>query len=97
MNGKKLAWQGTASKLNMHQYSLNVGVAILPFIDEAELLNALSGLENEVTQAERNRNTLGEDMIFVNTNHILAPTLAAVQELPEGIYPVLLNTLLTYM
>jgi 5'-3' exonuclease len=80
MNGKKMAWQG---------------VALLPFINEKELLDALGGYENQLTESERNRNTLGEDLLFVNTSHVLAPLLAAAQELPDGMFLHLLNRLST--
>jgi len=69
MNGKKLLWQA---------------VALLPFIDEKQLLDALKGLEKKLTTAERHRNTHGEEMVFINTSHPLAPTFATAQQLPEG-------------
>jgi 5'-3' exoribonuclease 2 len=71
-NGKRMLWQA---------------VVLLPFMDESELLSALRGLENQLTEAEKNRNTLGEDLIFVNTNHPLAPVLVMAQEQKPGIYP----------
>lgn len=68
-NGKRMLWQA---------------VVLLPFMDEKDLLKALSGLDKQLTPAERNRNTLGEDLLFVNTHHALAPDLVLAQELKEG-------------
>jgi 5'-3' exoribonuclease 2 len=68
-NGKKMLWQA---------------VVLLPFIEETALLSALSGVDSKLTEAEKNRNTLGEDLLFVNTHHPLAPSLVMAQELKDG-------------
>lgn len=68
-NGKRMLWQA---------------VILLPFMEESELLTSLAGIENQLTVAEKNRNTLGEDLLFVNTHHPLAPVLVMAQELKDG-------------
>ena len=50
MNGKKMAW---------------LGVAILPFIDEKRLLQALQALEETLTDEERQQNLLGSHLVFI--------------------------------
>ncbi|KAE8222002.1 hypothetical protein CF319_g4734 [Tilletia indica] len=50
MNGKKMAWQG---------------VALLPFIDEKRLLDALKDGYPKLTTDEQRRNTFGTDTIYV--------------------------------
>lgn len=49
LNGKKAAWQG---------------VALLPFIEEKRLLSALEISYPNLTESERKRNQLGNDMIY---------------------------------
>lgn len=54
LNGKKYAWQG---------------VALLPFVDENRLKQALLPLHNSLTADEKRRNILGEDLIYVGKHH----------------------------
>lgn len=49
MNGKKAAWQG---------------VALLPFIEEVRLLDALDKVYPDLTDIEKKRNKLGNDIIY---------------------------------
>jgi len=56
MNGKKMAWQG---------------VALLPFIDEKRLLEAMKPLYDELSQEEEQRNTMGTDVLFVGQQNQL--------------------------
>jgi 5'-3' exoribonuclease 2 len=58
MNGKKMAWQG---------------VALLPFIDEKRLLDAMRPLYGHLTQEEAKRNKWGHDLLFVSGDHPLHP------------------------
>lgn len=58
MNGKKMAWQG---------------VALLPFIDPARLLEAMSHDYPQLTEVEVHRNSLGNDVLFVSDEHTLYP------------------------
>ena len=51
LNGKKAAW---------------MGVALLPFIDENRLFNALKKVYSNLTEEERNRNERGNHLIFVS-------------------------------
>mmetsp|Transcript_1572 Transcript_1572/g.5540 ORF Transcript_1572/g.5540 Transcript_1572/m.5540 type:complete len:1005 (-) Transcript_1572:62-3076(-) len=57
MDGCRMAWQG---------------VALLPFIDEKRLLEAVRPLEDQLTGEELRRNTPGTDVLFVNNHHSLA-------------------------
>ncbi|CAG2106329.1 unnamed protein product [Medioppia subpectinata] len=50
LNGKKAAW---------------MGVALLPFIDESRLFNALKKVYSNLTEEERERNARGNHLIFV--------------------------------
>ncbi|WVQ75552.1 5'-3' exoribonuclease 2 [Cryptococcus sp. DSM 104548] len=56
MNGKKMAWQG---------------VALLPFIDQKRLLDALRSKEPELTDDEKRRNSWGDQVMFVSSNNDL--------------------------
>ena len=60
LNGKKYAWQG---------------VAILPFIEEQRLLNAMKDYSANLTEEERVRNEMGNDLLFVSRGHPLYETL----------------------
>ncbi|KAK9446920.1 XRN 5'-3' exonuclease N-terminus-domain-containing protein [Limtongia smithiae] len=51
MNGKKMAWQG---------------VALLPFIDEARLLTAVGERYHLLTDAERKRNSHGNEVLYIS-------------------------------
>lgn len=52
LNGKKFAWQG---------------VALLPFVDEKRLFKAVDPFRKELTLAEKKRNQLGDDRLYVGT------------------------------
>jgi 5'-3' exoribonuclease 2 len=56
MNGKKMAWQG---------------VALLPFIDQTRLLDALRSKEDHLTDDEKRRNTWGDNIMFISEGHAL--------------------------
>lgn len=58
MNGKRYAWQG---------------VAKLPFIDETRLIREIEKVEGTLTVEEVHRNSLRDEMLFVNCSHPLAP------------------------
>ena len=61
MNGKKMAWQG---------------VALLPFIDEKRLLDALRKRYDQLTDEEVRRNSFGHNVLFVSDDADLYPTLS---------------------
>ncbi|XP_031572714.1 5'-3' exoribonuclease 2-like [Actinia tenebrosa] len=50
LNGKKYAWQG---------------VALLPFVDEKRLLDALAKVYPDITEQEAKRNSLGKDRLYL--------------------------------
>ncbi|KAI9814878.1 MAG: 5'-3' exoribonuclease 2 [Phylliscum demangeonii] len=62
MNGKKFAWQG---------------VALLPFIDEKRLLQAMSEKYPLLSSEDAARNQVGKDVLFVSDGHPLYDEVAA--------------------
>ncbi|MPC12060.1 5'-3' exoribonuclease 2 [Portunus trituberculatus] len=54
LNGKKFAWQG---------------VALLPFVDEKRLKNALDEVYDQLTPEEIRRNKRGDDCLYVSVKH----------------------------
>lgn len=54
LNGKKASWQG---------------VALLPFVDEVRLKQALESYQDKLSAEELKRNTRGNDRIFVRKSH----------------------------
>lgn len=58
MNGKKMLWQG---------------VALLPFIDEKRLLDAMSERYPALTEDEVRRNSWGSNVMYVSDEHRLYP------------------------
>lgn len=61
LNGKKFAWQG---------------VALLPFIDEKRLLEAMLTKYHLLTDDEKARNTMGRDVLLLSDRHPLYKELA---------------------
>jgi 5'-3' exoribonuclease 2 len=61
LNGKKFAWQG---------------VALLPWIDEKRLLDAMGTKYPELTEDEHRRNAVGEEALIFSTNHPLYEEVA---------------------
>ena len=64
MNGKKMLWQG---------------VALLPFMDEKRLLDAMGDRYPGLTEDEVRRNSWGTNAIYVSDGHKLYPFF-------EGLY-----------
>ena len=62
MNGKKFAWQG---------------VALLPFIDEKRLLNAMATKYPLLSAEDAARNELGKDVLILSDRHPLYEDIAA--------------------
>ena len=58
MNGKKMVWQG---------------VALLPFIDEKRLLDAMAPYYPNLTEEEHNRNRWGSNVIYASDEHPVYP------------------------
>ena len=63
MNGKRMAWQG---------------VALLPFIDEKRLLEAMATRYPDLTEDEIQRNKWGHNSLFVFEDNTLYPSLEAL-------------------
>ncbi|KAK5174920.1 5'-3' exoribonuclease 2 [Saxophila tyrrhenica] len=61
LNGKKFAWQG---------------VALLPFIDEKRLLDAMATKYPLLSDDENRRNAFGEEALIFSTNHPLYADVA---------------------
>lgn len=62
LNGKKFAWQG---------------VALLPFIDEKRLLDAMGKRYPLLSEEEKGRNAMGKDVLLLSDRHPLYEDLAA--------------------
>lgn len=58
MNGKRMAWQG---------------VALLPFIDEKRLLDAMAPYYPHLSEDENKRNRWGSNVIFASDEHPVYP------------------------
>lgn len=58
MNGKRMAWQG---------------VALLPFINEERLLEAMKEPYSKLTEDEVRRNAWGNNVIFASDEHPIYP------------------------
>lgn len=67
LNGKKAAW---------------MGVALLPFIDEARLFQALKCVYPDLSEEEKERNRLGSHLIFISKGH--SALAAEMQPVAEG-------------
>ncbi|GFW25568.1 5'-3' exoribonuclease 2 [Trichonephila clavipes] len=65
LNGKRFAWQG---------------VALLPFVDEKRLLNALESVYDKLTKEEKRRNIRGKDKLYVRNGHAGYEFLVALYE-----------------
>jgi 5'-3' exoribonuclease 2 len=63
MNGKKMSWQG---------------VALLPFIDERRLLEAMQPRYPKMTEVEAQRNKRGNNILFVSDDNSFYPSLEAL-------------------
>lgn len=63
MNGKKMTWQG---------------VALLPFIDETRLLDAMNAHYPKLSEDENRRNTWGNTVIYIPEEHPLYPSIEAL-------------------
>ena len=61
LNGKKFAWQG---------------VALLPFIDEKRLLNAMATKYPSLSEEDKTRNEMGRDVLIMSDGHRLYEDIA---------------------
>jgi len=65
LNGKKQAWHA---------------VVLLPFIDQHRLIAAVRPLSRALSESERFRNTIGNDVYVITSSHFNAEILQQVQE-----------------
>lgn len=63
MNGKRMAWQG---------------VALLPFIDQQRLLDAMGPRYENLTEDEKRRNKWGNNFLFAAEENPLYPSMEAL-------------------
>ncbi|KAK2152260.1 hypothetical protein LSH36_334g06001 [Paralvinella palmiformis] len=80
LNGKKYAWQG---------------VALLPFVDEKRLKQALEQVYPDLTPDEISRNIRGSDRLFVSKNHSAHDFLETLYEGTGTQEPLDVSTSLT--
>ncbi|KAG4305916.1 hypothetical protein PORY_000826, partial [Pneumocystis oryctolagi] len=82
MNGKKFAWQG---------------VALLPFIDEKRLLEAIEKVYPQLSDEEKSRNTTGDDTLFISEGNTLYDDLilSLCSKKRNSEEPIKLNTKLS--
>jgi 5'-3' exoribonuclease 2 len=59
----------------LSNFLLTLGVALLPFIDEARLLSAMEPLWDELSEEELIRNGMGSDILFVGQQNKLYDSL----------------------
>ncbi|KAI0309655.1 XRN 5'-3' exonuclease N-terminus-domain-containing protein [Amylostereum chailletii] len=76
MNGKRMLWQG---------------VALLPFIDEKRLLEAMAPHYSSLTEDEVRRNAWGNDTLIVSEDHPVYPSLEALYGKKKSQDPVPLD------
>jgi 5'-3' exonuclease len=75
----------------LSNFLLTLGVALLPFIDEARLLSAMEPLWDELSEEELIRNGMGSDILFVGQQNKLYDSLGETfYAMNDGI-EVLLN------
>ncbi|KAG6849663.1 hypothetical protein H0H93_006505 [Arthromyces matolae] len=76
MNGKKMAWQG---------------VALLPFIDEKRLLDAMGVQYPNLTEEEVKRNQWGNNVVFASDEHPMYPSYEELYGKRKSQDPVPIN------
>ncbi|KAF9535221.1 hypothetical protein CPB83DRAFT_843214 [Crepidotus variabilis] len=81
MNGKKMAWQG---------------VALLPFIDEKRLLDAMATPYTKISKEEEERNKPGNNVVFAATDHPLYPFYEALYGKRKSSEPVPIDVKLSH-
>ncbi|KXN87938.1 5'-3' exoribonuclease 2 [Leucoagaricus sp. SymC.cos] len=76
MNGKRMAWQG---------------VALLPFIDEKRLLEAMALEYPKLSEEEKQRNKWGDNVMFAGEDHPIYPFYESLYGKKKKNEPVTLN------
>ena len=76
MNGKRMAWQG---------------IALLPFIDEKRLLDAMATRYPELSEDEVQQNGWGDNVLIASDTHPVYPALEALYSRRKSTDPVALN------
>ncbi|KAK9766776.1 5'-3' exoribonuclease 2, variant 2 [Basidiobolus ranarum] len=80
LNGKRQAWQG---------------VALLPFIEEGRLLNAVEKVYPKLSDSEEARNTRGCEVLFVGQENPLYESLCALYSTRDLTQKMILDTRLS--
>ncbi|KAJ3516204.1 hypothetical protein NLJ89_g1262 [Agrocybe chaxingu] len=81
MNGKKMAWQG---------------VALLPFIDEERLLDAMALEYPKISEDETRRNRWGNNVLYTSVDHPLYPFYEALYGKKKIQQPIPIDTELSH-
>ncbi|KAL6010336.1 hypothetical protein ACLOJK_000767 [Asimina triloba] len=64
----------------MEKTRKDIGIAKLPFIDEARLLSEIEKVEHTLTTEEVRRNSVMSDMLFVTLSHPLSPYIYSLDD-----------------
>jgi len=80
LNGKRYSWQG---------------VALLPFVDETRLLEALKDCESRLSEEELRRNSMGQEMLFISTSHKLYSQASKLYDEAANVHEIVLDAKLT--
>lgn len=86
MNGKRwyssIAFSSSLTNIDLHLSASRAwqAVALLPFIDEERLKEAMKGCEPQFTIEERRRNSRGHYLIYVHSSHPLAATFKSLED-----------------
>ncbi|KAJ3120209.1 5'-3' exoribonuclease 2 [Nowakowskiella sp. JEL0407] len=76
LNGKKYAWQG---------------VALLPFIEEQRLLEAMEPYYEKLSDDEKKRNSLGPELIFMRSTNAMYEQVSIIYEKRDPSEPLFID------
>jgi 5'-3' exoribonuclease 2 len=64
------------ARYRLSRDGVDLGVALLPFIDEKRLIDSMKPLWEELTEEEQIRNIMGSDLLYVGPENTLFESLA---------------------